>query len=86
MKTAWTKGLTGERREEMEREFDSSALLRSRLTSLLEEKIDTNRLTARGVKCYENPAWPYLQADARGYERALYEIISLISSRTVENE
>lgn len=79
MKTSWTKGLTPEKQEEIKRDFNASALLRERLAELIQDKIDTSIKASRSKDEYTNPNWAYLQADARGYERALSEIISLIS-------
>ena len=78
MKTSWTQGLNEEQAAEMTREFKASALLRSRLKTLLEDKADTARIAQRQKVNYENAAWAYQQADQIGYERALFEIISLI--------
>jgi hypothetical protein len=80
MKTAIVKGLLGEAKEEMEREFKASALLRQRLQLLLNEKITSSHKESMSKNAYEKASWPYEQADARGYERALTEIISLLES------
>lgn len=79
MKTSWTKGLTPEKQEEIKREFKSSSLLRERLAVLVQDKIDASIKASRSKDEYANSNWAYLQADARGYERALSEVISLIS-------
>lgn len=78
MKTSWTKGLAAQKKDEMEREFKSSSLLRERLTTILNEKLRVKNAEMRNDTEYEKASWPYLQADSRGYERALYEVISLI--------
>lgn len=78
MKTAWKKGLTKERAEEVGKDFEASAILRNRLKELLEEKAKLSREGSISKDAYTNPNWAYLQADARGYERALSEILSLI--------
>lgn len=78
MKQSWVVGLKPEHKEEMKREFVSSALLRARLTNLLANKIEESRTATRAKSNYENPAWAYQQADQIGFERALSEIISLL--------
>ena len=78
MKTSWTKGLLVEAQEEIVEDFKASAGIRSRLTELLMEKINTCRDESRTKAGYEKANWAYLQADARGYERALFEAISLL--------
>ena len=80
MKTAITKGLTGEKRQEVEREFRASALIRERLVTLIQEKINAKRTKRVSEDEYSNPNWAYLQADKVGYERAMNEIISLLST------
>lgn len=79
MKTSWTKGLTPEQVTEVRKDFQASAILRRRLKELCEEKMDASYAVSASKDAYANPNWAYLQADARGYERALKEIISLIS-------
>lgn len=78
MKVSWTKGLTKELAAELRANFKESLVLRRRLVKLLEDKIDTSAKQARAESGYDNANWAYLQADARGYERALSDIISLI--------
>lgn len=86
MKVVWTSGLNKEKATEMRREFVSSSLLRERLSKILSDKIETKRRIARSNDQYENAAWAYQQADSIGYERALNEIISLISSDPVTKQ
>lgn len=83
-KTAWTKGLVGQKREEMERELGATALLRERLQVIIDEKIETRRAKKVSEEEYANPSWPYKQADAVGYERALREIRSLLTASSLE--
>jgi len=80
MKTSWTKGLNEEQITQLRQDFVGGVLLRERLTHLLTEKQQASTKKSRNEEGYENPNWAYLQADARGYERALSEVISLISS------
>lgn len=80
MKTAWTKGLELQKQLEIKQEFIGGALLRERLIALLMEKQDNSLKKSRNEEAYANPNWAYLQADARGYERAISEVISLLSS------
>lgn len=80
MKTAWTKGLTKEQEVELRKDFVASAILRKRLIHLIEEKQRVSNSIRTSKDSYANPNWAYLQADAVGYERALNEIISLLSA------
>ena len=86
MKTSWTAGLTGQPREEIEREFKSSAHIRGRLTKILQEKVDSKRKQKVSEEEYALAAWPYKQADFNGYERAMREIISLLSDNGLKSE
>lgn len=85
MKTIWTKGLkTAQQRTEVKQEFIKGAPLRERLKLLLEEKIDSKRREVRNSNTYESPSWALVQADAIGYEKALFEVISLIIDEKVQ--
>lgn len=78
MKTVWTKGLNAEQVVQLRQDFVGGALLRERLSKLLEEKQNSSIKKSRSEDAYNAPNWAYQQADARGYERALSEVISLI--------
>lgn len=78
MKTNWTKGLTKENSEIVTNQFKESKLIRRRLGELISEKIKSAHTETRKKELYMSPSWAYLQADAVGYERALFEIISLL--------
>lgn len=78
MKSTWTKGLTPEQETELRKDFVGSIILRKRLQELLEEKSKSSRDATISKDNYSNPNWAYLQADARGYERAILEVISLL--------
>lgn len=79
MKKTWTAGVSEQTAEEIKGNFKSSALIRARLTALLNERINAKRTEVISKTSYDSPSWAYLQADANGYERALNEVISLIS-------
>ncbi len=79
MKTTWTKGLDAEKTKIISTEFNESKVLRRRLTEILEEKIRVKRTESIAKDGYEKPNWPYFQADTVGYERAMTEIISILS-------
>ena len=79
MKTTLTKGLTPEQSTELRKDFVGAIILRERLITLLKEKTNTSRDASFSKDLYDSPSWAYLQADARGYERAINEFISLLS-------
>lgn len=84
MKTCWTRGLEADAHPEMKQMFKESLVVRKRLQVLLEEKLDESIKESRSKANYASAAWPYKQADHRGYERALAEVISMISEGSVE--
>lgn len=84
MKTCWTRGLEIDAHPEMKQMFKESLMIRKRLQALLEEKLDESVKESRSKANYASAAWPYKQADHRGYERALAEVISMISEGSVE--
>lgn len=86
MKTSWTKGLNAQERQEIEAGFAACAQIRQRLETLINEKVRTKRKESISVDAYASPSWAYLQADTVGYERAMKEIISLLSSSSVEKD
>ena len=86
MKTVWTKGLNEDAKDELQREFVASTYIRKRLSQILQDKIELSHSELRAKASYENPAWAFKQADGMGYERALSEVISLLSSRSVDKD
>lgn len=80
MKVSWTKGLDKQLAIDVKQNFKESLVMRKRLVSLLHDKAALSNKLSMSKEGYDKPNWAYLQADARGYERALFEIISLISS------
>ena len=83
MKTVWVKGLGEQEATEVRQEYVGGARLRARLVHLLNEKRNSRRDFSLSEDAYVNPNWAYLQADSIGYERALKEVISLISEKSV---
>lgn len=83
MKTSITKGMNPERMKEITQEFKASAYLRERFIELLNEKIESNRSKTLSIDAYSIPNWAFLQADSVGFERAMKEVISLLSNEKV---
>lgn len=84
MKKTWIVNVNQELAEEIRGNFKSSALVRERLTAILNERIASKRNEVTAKTSYESPSWAFYQADALGYERALNEVISLISNDSGE--
>lgn len=79
MKTSWTQGLDPDIAKEIRGDYISSKLVRNRLIKLLEEKIKESHTASVLKTGYDNPNWAYKQADNVGFERALREVVNLIS-------
>jgi hypothetical protein len=79
MKVSWTRSVGKELAVDITQNYKESLVMRKRLQALLEEKANTSAKGSRSKDGYDLANWAYLQADARGYERALFEVISLIS-------
>lgn len=84
MKTVWTINLSEQQQQEVRKEYASSPVLRERLIKILNDKLDVAKTGARSKIKYESASWPYYQADNIGYERAIIEVISLITTKSVE--
>lgn len=79
MKTSLTSGLNDAQASEIKNEYLGSPLLRKRLVELLVKRQATSLKKRRGEDIYDSPNFALLQADQIGYERALDEVIALIS-------
>ncbi len=79
MKKSITSGLDDLQAKEITAEYQSSATLRKRLVELLEKKSELAYKERIKNTTYESPNWGFIQADGVGYERAIFEMIALIS-------
>lgn len=79
MKTSLIKGLNADDAQEIKGLFIQALRLRRQLTKVIEEKITDNATGRLSRTRFEEPSWAYYQADANGYERALKEVISILS-------
>lgn len=80
MKQSWTLGLEKQAQIDIEQNFKESSVMRRRLVQLLLDRIESSAKEGRSKDLYNSPNWTYLQADKRGYERAMQEVIDLIST------
>lgn len=78
MKTSLLKGETRQRQTEIKQSFESGKLFIDKLKQVVKDKIDYSNKSSRSTLEYESPVWAYKQADYRGYERALEEVLSLL--------
>lgn len=79
MKLGWLNGIKdADRKTEIRQSFASGLVMRKRLLEILEKKMKESWNSSISEDGYESPNWALKQADARGYERAMREIMSLI--------
>lgn len=79
MKTSITSGLNDLQASEIKSEYQGSSMLRKRLVELLIKKQEISLKKRRKIDIYDSPNFALLQADQIGYERAIDELIELIS-------
>lgn len=80
MKTIWFKGARdGKEKEERRLQVVSAENAFKILTEILDNKIKERDVERNLLGCYELPGYPYYQADASGYIRALEEVKSLLN-------
>lgn len=80
MKTVFFKN-EGERdAEEIRHSFVHATRMREKLKAILQDKVDASNKAVRNKDAYGIANWAYLQADAVGYERAMHEVMSLLSN------
>jgi hypothetical protein len=85
MKTVWTAGIEDEGlKKEVQASFKGSGIMRERLVDILKDKAESAVKAGRSKEAYDCPNWAYKKADEAGYNRALFEIISLISEKSVD--
>lgn len=78
MKQVWTQGLEDQLSKDVTQNYKESAVMRRRLRTILDGKIDDLHASACSKSLYDSPNWQFHQADKMGYERALRELIELI--------
>ena len=81
MKTTLIAGLTKEQEAIIREEFIRSVALRERLIDVLNVKKASFRSEVTSKTSYDSPSWSHYQADYNGFERAIEEVISLLSSK-----
>lgn len=83
MKTSILAGLKGLEAQNVKEEYLGSPTFRKRLVELLVKKQEKSYEERISKTSYDSPNWSLVQADGVGYERALQEVISLISEKSV---
>lgn len=73
----WTKGMSDLEKQEFIQVLGKSVWLTRRIRELLQERLDFLERKETSDKAYENPSWPYLQADTNGGKREVKYLLSL---------
>lgn len=79
MKTSLANTPNEELNRQITQEFIASKAFRERLIAVLDGKRASLRKDTIARTSYDSPSWAYVQADNNGYERAISEVISLLS-------
>lgn len=79
MKSSITSGLDDLQASEIVSEYQGSQMLRKRLVELLLRKQENSLAKRRKEDIYDSPNFALIQADQIGYERAISDVITLIS-------
>lgn len=74
---AVTRGLASTERSRVEESFKASPTFLRTLADKLEKTLDTKIKDAESFSQYLNPNWAQVQADNRGYRRAVRDILNL---------
>lgn len=79
MKQSWTAGLDKELAKDVKINYLEALVMRRRLIKMLEAKVALSQKQGRSKEAYSSPNWALEQADARGYERAMMDVVDLIN-------
>jgi len=75
IQSEWFKYLEAkDQKKQLEAKIREAREVLNVLDKIVEEKNDSSRKHSLEIKNYDNASWPYLQADAVGYQRALEQI------------
>lgn len=79
--TVWSKGLDPQDIAEVKEGFVGTLAFRKRFIEILQEKINSNRTKILNPENFNTPNWDKYAADSIGYERALTEVINILTGR-----
>lgn len=75
----WVTHLAKEDQEEFKQRILLAEPVLTRLSNILDQKLNTTVNDTLRVSSYSSPTWAYEQADHIGYSRALQEVITLLN-------
>lgn len=78
--TLLLKGCKSKEDRDKEKEYlVHNKRLLDKIAGVMQDKLDGSVGKMRGECSYEKPSWPQFQADQLGYQRALAEMLAVIS-------
>ncbi len=81
-----TRGMTTEQKQEFIKRCKASEDVLARFRKIIKAKLEAHDKSRKQPDKYQEAAWPYRQADAIGYMRALEEIDNLFNIETKERD
>lgn len=84
MYLSWTKGLTEDEKREFKLQVSSAQPVLKKLIKTFEEDLQQSRKRQLNTNNYENPSWPYQQADFVGEQRTYTKAVELINNLITE--
>jgi hypothetical protein len=76
-----TRGLAQEDSAALLEAFNNNEFLLDNVKRTLKEKSAENKTKQISHALFDNPSWPYYQAHMNGYQKAIEEIIELLTLR-----
>lgn len=85
--TLLLKGCKSKEERDSEKEYIvHNKRLLDRIVDVMKSKLDSSVDKMRGECSYNSPAWPQFQADQLGYQRALAEMLAIITLTGDDND
>lgn len=78
MNSEWSRGLTDEQKKELKQQIKESKLVLTRLSEVLQNKLDQSIIASAKSTAFDMPAWSERQAYQLGAQEQLRSIINLI--------
>lgn len=80
MYTKWTAHLDKDKQHEFKMQVSGAMPVIKRLLSFLEDELTASKEAGLSKSSYDSPAWPYMQADNLGEQRAYNRVIHLLKN------
>lgn len=81
MKTRWLKELDEQNTKDIVQLYKESRRIRERFKKMLNDILEEKNHGRTLESMYDSPSWAYIQADRNGYDRAIRDVIELITDK-----